>query len=129
MKTYTKTIVVRPDDLDDMQHVNNVRYVQWIQDVAKEHWEALAPKLLKAKYLWVVLNHNITYKNQALNKDELVLNTHVIATSGASSIRKVEMQNKSTNKLVVVSETKWCLLDSTTKKPSRIPEEIYNLFH
>ena len=27
-------------DLDDLMHVNNVRYVQWVQDLAKAHWEA-----------------------------------------------------------------------------------------
>ena len=116
-------------DLDDMQHVNNVRYVQWIQDVAKEHWELLAPESLKREYVWVVLNHNITYKNQAVEHDELIIKTYVATSNGASSLRKVEMRHKDTNKLIVASETKWCLLNTQTRRPVRIPKIIYDLFH
>ncbi|MCJ7756968.1 MAG: thioesterase, partial [Gillisia sp.] len=31
---YEIGIKVTKEDLDELQHVNNVRYVQWIQDIA-----------------------------------------------------------------------------------------------
>ena len=33
-------IIVPPSAIDEMNHVNNVVYLQWIQDVAKKHWES-----------------------------------------------------------------------------------------
>ena len=42
---------VRESDLDKQQHVNNVQYVQWVQDIAEAHWEARATPEQKEKYL------------------------------------------------------------------------------
>ena len=41
---YEMEIRVTKDDLDELQHVNNVRYVQWIQDIAKVYWKNRAEK-------------------------------------------------------------------------------------
>ena len=40
MTVFEVTHTVISDDLDDLLHVNNVRYVQWVQDIAKAHWGA-----------------------------------------------------------------------------------------
>ena len=40
--TFTGTIEVTLDHIDELNHVNNVAYVQWIQDVAVKHWNAVA---------------------------------------------------------------------------------------
>ncbi|MGC1514312.1 MAG: acyl-CoA thioesterase, partial [Maribacter sp.] len=32
MTGFKKELIVKEEDLDDLNHVNNVRYVQWIQD-------------------------------------------------------------------------------------------------
>ncbi|NAS30853.1 acyl-CoA thioesterase [Flavobacteriaceae bacterium R38] len=129
MKIYTKEIVVKESDLDEMQHVNNVQYLYWVQDAAKEHWQKLASKTLQETYLWVVLNHNITYKNAAILNDKLIIKTYVKESSGVTSARIVEMYEADSQKLIVNTETKWCLLNAKTKKPVRIPEEIIHLFH
>jgi acyl-CoA thioester hydrolase len=44
---YKKTIIVLPEHLDDINHVNNVVYVQWMQDIAGEHWNSVATDKLK----------------------------------------------------------------------------------
>jgi len=41
MPQYEKTLTVVTEDLDELAHVNNVRYLDWIQDISKEHWNAL----------------------------------------------------------------------------------------
>ena len=43
MAYHQKSIRVSAQDLDDLQHVNNVRYLEWIQDISKEHWQLKAP--------------------------------------------------------------------------------------
>lgn len=128
MEAFEKTLVVQPNDLDDLKHVNNVRYVQWIQDISKEHWKYLTTKDIQERFIWVVLNHNITYKSAAGLGDHILLKTYIENSKGAISTRVVEMYNKTTNVLLVHSKTTWCLLNPETHKPIRISEEIRSIF-
>jgi len=128
MGIFEKTIKVVEDDLDDLKHVNNVRYVQWMQDIAKEHWLAKAPKDLINTTVWVVLTHHITYKSAAKLDDVILMKTFIDKTKGPVSIRIVEMYNKESNQLLVKSKTEWCLLNSETFKPMRISPEIESIF-
>ena len=128
MQHYEKTLIVSNDDLDDLKHVNNVRYVQWIQDVSKEHWQLYAPKKIQTEVVWVVMNHNITYKGAALLNDKISIRTYIIESKGARSIRAVEMYNTITNQLLLRSKTEWCLLNAKTLKPMRVSGEIRNIF-
>ncbi|MEO7255005.1 MAG: acyl-CoA thioesterase, partial [Casimicrobium sp.] len=34
-------ITIKPTDIDEMGHVNNVVYLSWVQDVAIAHWDFL----------------------------------------------------------------------------------------
>lgn len=128
MKSFEIAIVVQEDDLDDLNHVNNVRYVQWIQDIAKGHWEAVAPTDFKEHYIWVVSAHHIYYKGECFLGDELTLRTFIENSHGVISNRKVEIYRKADNKLILTSNTEWCLLNTASKRPSRIPQEINDLF-
>ena len=47
-----------------MNHVNNVVYLQWVNDISEKHWNWLASPELRAKYFWVVLRHEIDYLNE-----------------------------------------------------------------
>ena len=128
MINYEKELTVAKDDLDDLNHVNNVRYVQWIQDVSKEHWQRYASKEIQSAVVWVVMNHNISYKNAAQLNDQIKIQTYIAESRGATSIRVVEMYNAITNQLLLRSKTEWCLLSAKTLKPIRISEEIKNVF-
>ncbi|WP_339709940.1 thioesterase family protein [uncultured Kriegella sp.] len=128
METYDKKITVMTDDLDELDHVNNVRYVQWIQDISKEHWQSAAPAEMQNGVIWVVMNHNITYKNSAKLNDVITIKTHIAKSKGATSTRVVEMYNDKTNQLLLHSVTTWCLLNNKTFKPARISETIKQVF-
>ena len=79
-------------------------------------------------FFWVLLNHHIEYKSPAVLNDVIKLKTYVIKAEGVTSTRIVEMFNKN-NKLLVKSETHWCLISSKTLRPTRINSEIANLFN
>lgn len=125
---FEKTITVIADDLDELEHVNNVRYVQWIQDISKEHWKARAPKELQESIIWVVLTHHIAYKKPAQLRDSILIKTFIKESKGAISVRVVEMYNSKTNALLLRSSTEWCLLNAKTQKPMRISEDLKNVF-
>lgn len=128
MIPFEKEIQVQQEDLDDLHHVNNVRYVQWIQDISKEHWQNKAPKSLKEGIIWVVLTHHITYKSAAKINDRIKIRTYIANTKGATSTRIVEMFDAITNVPIVHAKTEWCMLNATTFKPMRVSEEIQNIF-
>lgn len=126
--TYEMIITVRQDDLDELQHVNNVRYVQWIQDISKEHWMTVAPASMRSGVIWVVMHHDIAYKASAQFGDVIKVRTHIEKSRGATSVRIVEMHEAITDTLLVRSSTKWCFLDEKSLKPIRISEDIKQLF-
>lgn len=128
MQTFEKIITVTQEDLDQLNHVNNVRYVQWVQDITEAHWMLRAPNQILDDYFWVLVRHTIDYKNQAVLGDILKLKTYVLNSEGVTSVRMVEIFNASTNKLLVKSETKWCFMDKKTYRPTRILAEVANLF-
>lgn len=124
---FSKQILVQENDIDELNHVNNVRYVQWIQDISKDHWFSSIENKLDSTYIWVVANHFIEYKWSALLNDELTIETFVEKFEGPMSFRRVEIRNNKTNRIIVTALTKWCLIDIETKRPIEVPEEILSL--
>mgnify|MGYP001442612579 FL=1 len=129
MKVLEKKFLVSKNDLDDLNHVNNVVYIQWIQEIAKEHWEKLASNEILDNYYWVLLEHQIKYLYPALLDDKIKIKTYIDSTEEIKSSRIVEIYNNDTNRLLVNSRTIWCLINSKTNKPVRIPDEIRQVFN
>ncbi|MCU0358359.1 MAG: acyl-CoA thioesterase [Cyclobacteriaceae bacterium] len=129
MNIYRKEIIVQHKDLDELNHVNNVVYLQWVQDIASAHWQTLATEDMLKKYSWVVLKHEIEYFGQAFLNDHLQVSTWVDSSEGFRSIRQAEFHHTGTKKLLVRARTTWCLLDSTTLRLKRIEQDIYTKFH
>ncbi|TVZ59461.1 acyl-CoA thioester hydrolase [Flavobacteriaceae bacterium MAR_2010_105] len=129
MQVLETTLKVTKNHLDAIHHVNNVQYVQWVQDVAEKHWNSKATPEILNSYFWVLLSHHIQYKGQAVLDDVLTLKTFVTKSEGVTSTRTVEIYNYASGKLLTTSETNWCLMSRATLKPSRITQEIIDLFH
>lgn len=121
-------IHVQPEDIDDLDHVNNVVYLRWVQDVAAAHWASIATEEMKKKYLWVVLRHEIDYRNPAFLGDELIARTWVSSCEGVRSVRNVRFYQSSSGKLVAKTKTTWCLLDAQSMKPRRIEQDVISIF-
>ncbi|WP_421807073.1 acyl-CoA thioesterase [Flagellimonas sp.] len=128
MKTYSEAFDVVPSDLDDLNHVNNIRYVEWIQEISKMHWNHVTTEAIQQSLIWVVRNHNITYHKSAVLGNTMLINTYIAKNQGPISTRVVEIKNKETDELLVKAVTEWCLLDAKTFRPKRVPEEIQALF-
>lgn len=128
MLIFEKIITVSTEDLDARNHVNNIRYVQWVQDIAEENWIDNTSSTIRETYYWVMLSHHIQYKAEAVLGDELLLKTFVTKSEGLRSTRIVEIYNQNTSKLLSSSETIWCLMSHETNKPTRITQEIIDLF-
>lgn len=127
MNSYQLLKTVSQKDLDDLNHVNNIVYIQWVQEISKAHWLAVAEKIID-NYVWVVRRHDITYYDAAKLNDKIHITTHIEKTKGPISFREVEMRNNKTQTLILKATTEWCLLNAKTFKPIRVPEAIKKLF-
>ncbi len=125
MNVFEQKHIVTANEIDEYNHVNNVVYVQWMQNISDAHWKELSKKATNIDYVWFVIRHEVDYKNQAVLGDEVTLRTWVGKTEGIKSIRHFEIYRGET--LLVKSQTTFCLLDAATKKPKRITKEVTNL--
>jgi acyl-CoA thioester hydrolase len=125
---FSITIQVQPGDIDDLKHVNNVVYLSWVQDAAAAHWNTIASDEMKKKYSWVVLRHEIDYKNPAVLGDELTARTWVSSCEGVRSVRNVKIYQSKSMKIVAEAKTTWCMLDAKTMRPKRIEEDVISVF-
>ncbi len=123
--SYTYSLTVEQEHIDNLNHVNNVVYLQWVNDISEKHWNILAVNGLKEKYFWVVLRHELDYHNEAFLNDELSLQTWIGESKGVKSIRHVEIY-KGDNLLLKAAST-WCLIDAKTLKPTRIKNDILDI--
>ncbi len=125
MNVYEKTQVVQKSEIDEYNHVNNVIYVQWIQDIANDHWQELTGGVEPEDYVWFIVRHEIDYKAQARLNETVTIKTWVGKTAGVKSVRHVEISRDS--QVIVKAQTTFCLVDTKTGKPKRITEEVTNL--
>ena len=128
MNTFEQSILVEESHLDELQHVNNVQYLKWVQDIAGAHWQHLIRDNPTEFGLWVVRSHHIEYKRQAKLGDRLRVITHVELTEGFLSERLVRFFLEDSNTLVAQCSTQWCYLDPLSQKLLRIPEEVHAIF-
>ena len=116
------TLTVTEADLDALNHVNNVTYLHWVQNVAEKHWSLIGNTNIDNKYVWVVIRHEIDYFFPAILNDEITVITYIGDSYGLKSERFVEI--KKADKLLAKAKTIWCLLDKNTMKPVKVPSEI-----
>jgi acyl-CoA thioester hydrolase len=126
MKIHQIQLAVSQHDIDELGHVNNVTYLRFVQEAAKAHWESTATPEQLSRFCWVALRHEIDYLKPAFLHDELMARTHVAAFEGVRSIRVVEISHET--KILCRCITQWCMLDATTMRPMRVPQEIVNLY-
>jgi acyl-CoA thioester hydrolase len=123
--SFSYTQKVDASHLDELMHVNNVVYLQWVNDISEKHWNMLAGEELKTKYFWVVLRHELDYYREARLNDELTILTWVGQSKGVKSVRHVEIYKGDI--LLLKAASTWCLIDAETQRPTRIKNDILNL--
>lgn len=122
---YTFALTVNEHEIDNLNHVNNIHYIQWVQNAVQKHWYILSNTNLDAKYVWVVLRHEVDYISSAKFNDLISIDTWIGVSYGVKSERFVEIKKGS--KVIAKAKTIWCLLDKKTMKPVRVPSEILKI--
>jgi len=126
---YSKTITIRQSAIDENGHVNNVTYVQWMQDIAVEHYASIGG--IEAQGLdatWVVRSHRVEYFLPAFLGEEIEIRTWVENIQRVRSLRMYEFVRKADGKTLVKGETDWVFVDVKSGRPLAIPQEVVDVF-
>ena len=121
-----------PDDVIDVnQHVNNLAYLRWMQDVATAH--SVVQGWPFERYLglgagWFVRSHFIEYLRPAFAGDALAIHTWVADIAARSSTRRYLFAREGDGQHVARAETLWVWVDFATGRPARIPGEVVASF-
>ena len=126
-KYFTFNKIVKENELDALNHVNNINYIKWVQQAAQKHWSSISNPIFEAKYVWVVLRHEIDYLASAKLNDKITVNTWIGDSYGVKSERFVDISIDS--KVIAKAKTVWCLLNKETMRPIRVPLEVLNILN
>ena len=121
---YTRSFTARPDHIDELGHVNNAVWVQWIQDMATAHWTAAARPADREAFFWVVTRHEIDYRGNVDLGQSVTGETWIEGEPrGATSMRRVDFRNEA-GKVIVSAATTWAMLDRETQRLVRVRPEV-----
>ncbi len=121
---FTLTFRAAPEHIDMMGHVNNTVWLQWVQDIATAHWEAVAAPEHQAAYAWVVTRHEIDYRGNIGVGEGVTAETFIPqGPSGVRFDRCVVFRNEA-GREIVSARTTWAMIDRATGRLLRVPAEV-----
>lgn len=121
-------LIVTAADIDELNHVSNIVYVRWVQEVAVAHWQAIASEESQRNVVWVVLRHEIDYKAPAVFGDDVIVRTWVGRVTGITFERHTEIVRLNDERLLASARTVWCPISTETGRPTRVGVEIREQF-
>lgn len=128
---FSNRIKVSKSHIDVNGHVNNVVYVQWMQEIAYAHSKAVgydSEKLDQLGSTWVIRSHFIKYQRPALLDDELTVYTWPHEMKKASALRKYKFVRPSDGAVIASGESDWVYIDRSNGRPMAIDDEMRSAF-
>lgn len=118
---------VTADEIDQQQHVHNLRYLQWTLSAAHAHsattgWDSAA--MLQQGIGWVVRSHDITYRAAALADDALIIQTWVSELGAMALRRRFVICRPADRKVLARGQTRWVLADLRVRRAIEVPADV-----
>ena len=124
MSRFTRAITATEADIDELGHVNNAVWVRWIQDVAVEHWHAVATPEQHAAYVWMITRHEIDYRGNVRAGETVTAETWVPEPPKGARFDRHMRFTGADGRAKVEAVTTWALLDRATGRLLRVPPEL-----
>ena len=128
-RIFRQELIVSADAVDEFRHVNNQRYIAWMQEVATAHSAANGwpmERYLGIGAAWVVRSHFIEYLRPAFAGDALDIDTWASSLALREVTRTYRFRRA--DQLLARAETKGVYVDIRSGRPKRIPEELLASF-
>lgn len=112
-----------------VQHVSNVEYVRWLDEVGQAHLERLgwsSEDLLSAGAMWFVARHEIDYRKETYAGETLHVATWVRTVRRVKSWRDTMVWRMDSDEceLVCTASTLWVHVDLETRRPTTPPQDM-----
>lgn len=122
--TFNLAFTAGPEHIDQLGHVNNAVWVQWMEVIAAAHWERDARPKDIAAYAWVVVRHEIDYHGNVQQGESVEAHTFISEIPrGARFLRNIHFRN-SAGKTIVTAKTTWAMINIATGRLARIAPEV-----
>lgn len=128
-RVFRHRFTVPPAAIDENGHVNNVVFVQWMQDVAIAHSDAVGgtAAMRESGGSWVVRSHQVEYLSPAYAGDGIEVETWVTGFHRVRSLRRYRFVRTSDGKLLARGETDWVFVGANGR-PRAIPDPVRACF-
>ena len=126
---FTLSLTAQPSDIDELGHVNNAVWVQWIQLAATSHWAARATVHERSNYVWVVVRHEIDYLRPLTAGQTVTAHTWVGETARGARFDRYVHFKKADGVAYVTACTSWAFINRASGRPQRVPAELVARFH
>ncbi|HNR78422.1 MAG TPA: thioesterase family protein [Parvularculaceae bacterium] len=124
--------VAGPGDIDAFNHVNNARYIDWANEIAWAHSEALGLSMEDYKRIGfgcVVWRHEFDYVAPVVMGDEIEIATWIAENDNrVRMLRAYEMRNAKTGAVVFRGRTKFVCIEMASGRPARMPKEFIEAY-
>lgn len=121
---FSLTFTAMPEHIDELGHVNNAVWVQWMEEVATTHWRAVASPEHVAAYVWVVSRHEIDYRGNIGEGESATATTSIPeGPRGARFDRLVEFRDRN-GKVLVSARSTWVMIDKASSRIMRVPKDV-----
>jgi len=127
-QVFRLTFEPTPADIDENDHVNNVVYLRWAQDMGVAHWRALAPPEALATWVWVALRHEIDYRRELKLGETAHGRTWVAAEADGPRFDRFIRLDHPDGAMCAQVRTTWVLIEQATGRPRRVPAWITEMF-
>ena len=124
MKRFIRTFTARPEHIDELGHVNNAVWLQWVQDIAVAHWGAVASAEHQAAFVWVVTRHEIDYRGNIEVGDTAHAETFIPDPPKGARFDRCVVFHDATGRTLVEARSTWALLDRASGRLLRIRPEV-----
>lgn len=131
MQPFTIQLRVRRYEMDELGHVNNAVYQQYLEHVAVEHSDSLGWTIGRYREVggvFVLRRMEIEYLRPAVAGDTLDVSTWVHAMHGPRAIRQYAIRKHGETQPIVTAEALWVWVDLATMRPARIPRDLLQIF-
>lgn len=125
---FFRAMAPAPADFDELGHVNNAVYLKWAQEIATAHWFLIASPALRDAWLWVVLRHEIDYRDPVLPGDAVEARTWLGAADGPRFDRFVDLRKAGAARPAAFVKSTWVLIDAGSRRPKRVGADILSAF-
>lgn len=124
------TIEVEASDIDDLGHVNNAKFLEYIERARRDWYNRAVPDFegMRARgFGTVVVNVSINFARESFAGDRLSVATCPLRKGRTSYVLKHEIRNES-GQLVADAEVTSVVMSRETRKAVPLPRELGRLF-